>query len=517
MNITEPDLLFINCRVLTMDAQHPVAQSVAITGERITWVGSDDEAEGLASRAKRIINGQGQTLIPGFHDAHIHLLAYAASLQAVDCGPNAVSSIEDIKSAIAHRATSTPSSQWVRAVGYNDFDLREHRHPTRWDLDQAAPDNPVRLSHRSGHACVLNSLAMKLVGITDSTPEPPGGTIARDLVSGAPNGTLLEMDDFLDGKIPALTRDELTSGVAAASQRLASLGVTAIQDATPSNSVARWDIFKTLKAERVLSQRVTFMVGAGFATEFRQSGAGCDTQDLHLRPGAVKLMVTRSAGTLHPDAQEIRQIVGELDDQGFQVAIHAVESEAVSAAAEAIASATAPDSKQRHRIEHCSELPPDVLTQVVASGALVVTNPGFIYSSGRRYLEEVPEEDQPGLYRVGGLKRAGVMLGFGSDAPVIDPNPMLGIYSAVTRKSQRGSVVAPAEAVGLIDALEMHTFGSAFAGGLETQLGAIKPGHLADVVLLDRDITGVEPAQIAETQVTRTLIGGSTVWNAEES
>jgi predicted amidohydrolase YtcJ len=167
-------------------------------------------------------------------------------------------------------------------------------------------------------------------------------------------------------------------------------------------------------------------------------------------------------------------------------------------------------------MEHCSELPPEVLAQVAASGALVVTNPGFIYSSGHRYSAEVPEEDQPGLYRVGGLKRAGVILGFGSDAPVIDPNPMLGIYSAVTRKSQDGSVVAPAEAVGLIDALEMHTFGSAFAGGLETELGVIRAGHLADIVLLDRDITAIEPAQIAETQVTHTLIGSSTVWNVED-
>ncbi|MCH8308942.1 MAG: amidohydrolase family protein, partial [Chloroflexi bacterium] len=312
MNATAPDLLLRNCRVLTMDSQRPTAESVAVKGDRIIWVGSNRESQGLVSRAKRIINGHDRTLLPGFHDAHIHLLAYAASLQAVDCGPTAVSSIQDIKSAIARRAVITSSGRWIRAVGYSEVDLRERRHPTRWDLDLAAPENPVRLNHRSGHACVLNSRALEVVGISDSTPEPPGATILRDLNSGAPNGVLLEMDGFLEGKIPSPTRVELHSMVGNASQKLTSLGITAIQDATPSNSISRWDTFGSLKSEGVLAQRVTFMIGSGHVSEFLRSGLSFGSGDPSLRLGAAKVMLTASGGRLHPHTAALREIVHEL-------------------------------------------------------------------------------------------------------------------------------------------------------------------------------------------------------------
>ena len=516
MKIPRPDLLFVNCRVLTMDDQHPVAESVAITGDRITWVGSDRDSEGLVSGANRVINGLGRTLIPGFHDAHIHFLAYAASFQAVDCRPSSVSSILDIKNSIEDRAKSTMPGQWIRAVGYSEFDLLEGRHPTRWELDQAAADNPVRLIHRSGHACVLNSRALDLAGITDSTPEPPGSTILRDLNTGAPNGVLLEMDDFLEGKIPAPTIQELASDVAEASQALASLGITALQDATPSNSISRWETFGALKSDDTLSQRVTFMIGGESTTKFLRSGAGRDSKDMNLRIGAAKLMVTKTSGSLFPDLTAIHETVRKLDNKGFQVAIHAVEFEAVSAGAEAIAWTRTSGSQLRHRLEHCSEMPPVTLEQVVASGAIVVTQPGFVYASGRRYLAETAAADHPWLYRIGGLRKAGTRLAFGSDAPVIDPNPMLGIYSAVSRKSQDGNVVAFDESINLHDALEAYTLGSAFAGRMESHLGAIKPGLLADMVLLDRDVTTIEQAELTEIQVNNTVIGGAMAWDIED-
>ncbi|MCH8311203.1 MAG: amidohydrolase family protein, partial [Chloroflexi bacterium] len=222
----------------------------------------------------------------------------------------------------------------------------------------------------------------------------------------------------------------------------------------------------------------------------------------------------------HPHPADLREIVRELHNQGFQVAIHAVESEAVSAAAEAIKLVdtqieTKPALQHRHRIEHCAELPPEVFAQVVASGAVVVTQPGFVYSSGHRYIAEVSAGNHPWLYRIGALRNSGVVLGFGSDAPVIDPNPMLGIYSAVNRKSKDGAIVAPDEAIGVQDALKAYTVGSAFVGHLETHLGVIRPGHFADLILFDRDLTTHGPAELTETRVTHTIIGGSLVWNTE--
>ena len=151
-------------------------------------------------RATRAIDCQGGTLVPGFHDAHCHILAAAASLLAVDCSPAAVSSIEDIKERIRERAADAPPDGWIRGVGYNEFYLSEKRHPTRWDLDAAVPDRPVRLTHRSGHAVALNSRAMALAAIGSDTPDPPNGVIERDGVTGEPTGLLLEMDRLPGGR-----------------------------------------------------------------------------------------------------------------------------------------------------------------------------------------------------------------------------------------------------------------------------------------------------------------------------
>jgi predicted amidohydrolase YtcJ len=330
------------------------------------------------------------------------------------------------------------------------------------------------------------------------------------------------MDEFLDGKIPPLTKTVLESNAEEASNRLAAVGITSIQDATASNSVARWEMFRTLKSDRRLTQRTSFMIGVSHIFEFSKLGLNFGAGNRELKIGATKIMLTEPGGQLHPGVTEIREIVADLHQRGFQVAIHAVNSDAVSAAAGAIKLATSqsasrPANEVRHRIEHCSELPPDVLRRVIASGAVVVTQPGFIFSSGQRYAADISIRNQQWLYRIGALQNARVGLGFGSDAPVIDPNPMFGIYSAVSRTSANGNHIAANEAVSLADAIEAYTLGSAYAGHSESHLGMIKPGFLADLVLLDRDITAIEPSELSEVKASRTIIGGSEVWNIEDS
>ena len=213
MTSVKQDTVLTNARVLTMSPAGPRAEAVAIAGDRIVWVGSSDDAKSFVRSGTRVVDCAGGTLLPGFHDAHIHLLAYAAALDSVDCSPNKVSSIAELKTAIRIRATNTSEGNWIRATGYDEISLSEARHPTRWDLDDAAPSHPVRLDHRSGHGCVLNSAALALVGIHDSTDEPPGATIVRDLNTGQPSGLLLEMSDYLDDRIPSPPVGEVESSV----------------------------------------------------------------------------------------------------------------------------------------------------------------------------------------------------------------------------------------------------------------------------------------------------------------
>ena len=235
---------------------------MAVRGDRIMWVGSNSDLAGLRGPRTRAIDCRGQTVVPGFIDSHCHVLAYAASLLAVDCRPQSVSSTADIQSALRERARLTGPGEWVRGAGYSEFDLDEGRHPSRRDLDEAVPDHPVRLNHRSGHACVLNSVALASAGLSRETPDPAAGVIERDLETGEPTGLIMEMDEYLEAVMPPREDAEIRRAVQLASQRLVSAGITSVQDATHTNSVERWDALSRLKSDGTLAPRVTMLAGS---------------------------------------------------------------------------------------------------------------------------------------------------------------------------------------------------------------------------------------------------------------
>ena len=477
------NLLLTNARVLTMDTRQPLAEAVAIRGEYIIAVGSRSESASLKRPNTRVIDCQGLTLLPGFIDAHCHLLALASSLTGIDCSPEDTPSIVELKKSILKQAQITPVGHWIRGYGYDERSLVERRHPNRTDLDEVAPQHPVRLNHRSGHATVLNTLGLKLAGIHRDTADPVEGVIERDGVTGQPTGVMLEMSGFLRDRLgskgdPA----EFEAGVAKANQNLLKYGVTSVQDAGPGNDLARWSTFQDLVTTEKLQARVTMMAGATHLEEFAAAGVSWGGGDDQLRLGHAKIMLTLTTGSLQPDAEELGRLVAAAHRAGFPVAIHAVEAEAVAAAAQTLqkhpgiapsqepgrpALGIAPD-----RIEHCSECPPELIAQVKRSGAAVVTQPGFIYWNGDSYLERVEPGLLPYLYPIGALARAGVPIGFGSDAPVIDPNPWPGIYSAITRLTRQGSHLfngagSPGiRQIAVLDALRMYTVGGAWAEGL---------------------------------------------------
>ena len=512
MTSVKPDTVLTNASVLTMSPALPRAEAVAIVRDRIVWVGSSEDAKSLTSSDTTIIDCAGGTLLPGFHDAHMHLLAYASALASVDCGPDAVSSIDDLKSAIRRRASNTPEGEWIRASGYDETALIKARHPTRWDLDDATTDHPVRLNHRSGHGCVLNSAALALVGIDDSTDEPPGATIVRDLGTGQPSGLLLEMSDYLDDRIPSPSIGEIESSVRHASQILLSHGVTSVQDATHHNSFERWELFGRLRASIEDMPRITMMPGFHRLDEFTGNGLRFGYGDSWLRVGHGKLMVTASSGQQTPSHDELRQTVSSCAESGYPAAIHAVEHESIISAAECIRLAnTNTGTTLRHRIEHCSEGTPDALESVASSSAWVVTQPGFIHHSGDRYLKSVEQSMMPYLYPVGALARAGVQLAFGSDAPVSNPNPMPALQAAVTRLTAQARSLGPEQAVDLSDALAANTVGAAESSCLEDSLGKIAPGMLADLVLFGEDVQDVDPSEIHTLRPVTTILGGKVV------
>ena len=505
------DVVLHNANVLTLDAALPRADTVVVSGERIAWVGERRRLSPATVAAADVIDCGGQTVVPGFIDAHCHVLAYAASLLAVDCSPDAVSSIGDIQRRIGEQAKNTIRGEWVRAAGYSEFDLREKRHPTRRDLDLASPHHPVRLNHRSGHASVLNSFALERVGIGVDIEEPPGGTIARDLDDGAPSGLLLEMGDWLDGRIPPLNECRLREAVSQASRIFLSQGVTRVVDATPSNSVDRWKFLRRMRNEGSLAPSLHLMPAAGRIDDFLRAGLRFGRGDGQAAIGHAKIVITQSGGGLYPSADELRSIIEYAHSGGFPVAIHAVEADAVIAAAEALAAAHAP--ALRDRIEHASECPPDALDALLRAKPVIVSQPGFIRDSGHRYLKEFGA-DARWLYRFKTFVNRGLTLAASSDAPVSAPSPLAAMRAAITRQAESGEVVGEEERLTAIEALEMHTKSAAHAVCAEDAAGTIAAGKRADIAVLSADPTGIAPERLPDVAVTMTIVNGEVVWQA---
>ena len=505
-----PDLVLTNARALTLDPAQPRADTIAISGGRIAWVGDCGGSLPVLPPHTQIIDCGGQTVTPGFIDAHCHILAYASALIAVDCGAPAVSSISDIVDAIRLRAQSTPRGEWIRAVGYREFDLREKRHPTRLDLDAAAPHHPVRLNHRSGHACVLNSLALERVGIRADTEEPPGGTIARHLDTAEPNGLLLEMSDFLDARIPRLTDADIDKAVALANRRLLAAGIVSVHDATPVNSAERWDAMRRLLESGKFTSSVVMMAGADRIDGFADRGLSYDSGDVGaLTLGHAKIMLTQSGGSLHPAPDELSDIVTAAHGRGFPVAIHAVESDAVDATTHALAANRV--LGLRDRIEHAAECPPHTLEALRRVRPVVVTQPGFIHESASRYLAELGAASK-WLYRIRTLAESGLIVAAGSDAPASRPDPLSAMRAAVTRRDQTGATLNASEGVSAEQALRLHTATAAYAACQEADRGSIAPGKRADLAVLSANPIAVPPDRLGEIKVTMTIVGGRIAW-----
>ena len=509
------DLIFHNVRALTNDRRRPLATLVAVRDDRIAYVGESADVARLRQPGTRVINGEGQALVPGFIDAHMHLFAYAAHLLSVDCSPTAVRSISELQAAIRRRAAETPPGQWVRAVGYNEFYLTERRHPTRQDLDEAAPEHPVRLAHRSGHAVVLNSCALRAVGISLETPDPPEGLIDRAVPSGDPTGILYDADAYLKERVSRLTDAELREGVRRAMRSYLSQGYTSLQDATHHNGPEDWRTMRRLVDGGELPVRVTTMADARRMDAFLREGLSFRAGDNRLRMGAAKVMLQEATGALSPSVDELREIVLRAYRLRWQVAVHAVDERPIAAVADAFTAAFASipgASDRRLRVEHCSLCPPGLLERLAGRDVVVVTQPAFIHHSGERYMAEVPAEKHAWLYRCRAFLHARLRPAAGSDAPVAPPGALLGMSAAMTRRAASGQTVAPEEALTVQEALEMHTRAAAYATFEEKERGALMPGMLADLALLSADPTAVEPDAIKDIRVRMTVIGGKVAW-----
>lgn len=514
MSLSTPpaDLVVYGGTVLSQDPQQPTAEAVAIAGDRIVALGTEADLRPLVSPHTQLLDCHGHTVLPGFIDPHLHLFSWASRRCGADL--SAVGSIPELQRRLAMHLPRLQPGEWLRGYGYDEFRLTEKRHPTRSDLDAVCRERPIVIRHRSGHAAVLNTAGLNRAGIGPSFADRHGGYAERD-ASDQPTGVVYELEAWLRSVIPRLPTARFRAAVQQSGQDLLRLGVTSFHDASAGNTLEDLTVFQQLAADGLLASRATVMIGSAALDQLLESRLEPFSGDERVRLGSVKIMLHESRGALHPDPAALGQLVWRAHQHGLQLAFHAVEEATIGLALDAVEQAQRrlfrPD--HRHRIEHCSLCPPPFLEQLKTSGCAVVTQPDFVRRYGEKYVAEVAPEIHSWLYRTRSLIDHHIPVAGSSDCPIGPLAPLTSISTALTRQSQTGWEVNPAERVSLSQALELFTSAAAWVGFEENRKGRLTPGMLADLVILDGDISAIPAQAIGSLAVTTTIIGGRVVWH----
>ena len=510
------DLILYNANIITMNPAFSNVQLVAIKDGKIQNVARNDSFKELRNKNTRVVDCSGKTVLPGFIDAHCHFHAFAESLVTLNLEPrNNVRSITGIRDKIRQASQKLPTGAWIRGRGYNEFYLTEKRHPTRWDLDAATPLHPIKLTHRSGRAHVLNSLALELIGISKETADPPEGLIDRNIETGEPTGLLYGMGDDLAKAVPPMDNEQMEYGIKLAGMELNSLGITSIHDASPRNNFKRWEMVQRWKERGLLKSRVSMILGVEGFNEYQKNNLSAQVGENQLRFGGAKIILHETTGRLSPSQEELNEMVFNIHQAGSQAVLHAIEEKTIEAACTAIEYAlkNLPKSDHRHRIEHCSVCTPSLAKRLASLGIMVVTQPSFIYYNGERYLRTVQKEQLRHLYPIATLMKKGIKVAGSSDCPIVPANPLIGIYSAISRMADTGETILPEEGIAPLEALKMYTEYAAKTTFEERIKGSITPGKLADLVVMNGDPTILPADEIKDIEVEMTILNGEVVWD----
>lgn len=481
---------------------HPGSDSVALGGGIIAAHGSYADLKTVVGPKTHLIKLAGRVVAPGFVDSHLHF--FEAAAVATGISVQRCQTIADLLADLRVAAGRTPPGNWLRAFGADEALLTEKRGPTRAELDLAIPKNPVRLRHQTLHGSWLNSRAIGLLGLEAPDFKPPdGGTVHVDAV-GKATGLVVGMEEWITRHLPLVTKAEAEARTRAMSRELAAAGVTAFTDATSSNSAADIEVFAKYVQAGAICQRIGVMLGAQCLDAVEQAAAFADAARMRL--AGAKFMPNSGY-----DGEATIAATARAAKIGLDCAYHATEVDELEQALQAIEAVRptlAEGQAPVFRIEHGGTIPPNYIDRITASGAWVVTNPGFIHFRGAKYL------DDPGmiphLYRGESLRRAAIRLAGGTDAPVTPPRPLAAIAAAISRTSVQGKELAPNEKMAPAEAFAMFTRNGARLARLRA--GIVEQDFLADLVVLPRDPSSLKPADLMNMAVDITIVGGRVVY-----
>lgn len=523
--------LVVNARGLTLSPDGRVTRfAMLLAGDdgRVEAILPAGAKEPALKPGDYRLDARGRALLPGFIEAHGHLMELGFQRTQLDLGTSG--SLAEAQAIIRTAGSALPSGQWLKGRGWNQVRWGMEAFPTAADLDAAAPGRPAFLERVDGHAAWVNTAALKAAGITAATRDPPGGRILRGR-NGIPTGILVDSAmDLVRKVVPPPTPIERDKALSAALAHLGENGVTSFHDM--GTDVAAWNLYRAFADAGRLSVRVTaYAAGLEPVDVIAPLAPTPWLYDGRLRLQGVKLYAdgalgSRGAALKAPYADEpgnkgllfledakLRNLMSRANFMGYQLAVHAIGDRANAQVLDAYAELKPTyGTALRNRIEHAQVLAPEDIGRFRDLGVVASVQP--IHATSDRTMAEarLGPDRLAGAYAWGSLHRAGAMLAFGSDTPVEPVNPFLGIAAAVTRDGWRMEEALPVEL-----ALAGFTVWAARAGLSDGKVGTLEPGAYADFILVDRDPTEAGPAELARIRVEESWLAGRRVFQRSAS
>jgi len=513
------DLVLFNCSVLTMNPSVPHAQAIAAKEGKIVYVGTSSGVKRWIGEKTKTIDLKSKTVVPGFTDSHMHMISLGHPFPWLDL--RYVSSVKEIQSRVKAKVQENRKGKWILGRGWDQDRLKEKRFPTRWDLDKVSPDNPVLLTRVCGHVAVANSRALQMAKISKKTAVSSSEFIDTDPRTDEPTGLLKEKAVDLVSNLLEPREEELLNACRKASADAVKAGLTSVTCIT--NEPDEVYALQKLRKRGRLPLRVYTMVPAECLDSFK----GGQLNDPFLKLKCIKIFTDGSLGArtaamqkpytddpsttgiLYHSLAQLKNMIKEADEAGFQVAVHAIGDKAVKQTLKAFDEALPKEqiAKHRHRIEHASVLNPNLIKQIKALGLAVCIQPHFIVSDFW-IPQRIGPERARWTYAFKSLVNQAIRLAASSDAPVEPLSPLLGIWAAVTQQQFLE------ERLSVEEALKTYTVDAAYFSFEENVKGSIEVGKCADLTVLSDNPLKVKPEKIKDIRVEMTIVDGKVVYSA---